>query len=97
MLGHEGANPLDLGAADRTEAEDYRVRFVDGPGDTVLHRPCCHGCEVRGQSIAVIGTTAMSYHEAMMFSQLSERVTFIRHNAPEPDAEQENMLGPPSA
>lgn len=67
--------------------------LADGWGDTVLHCPYCHGYEVRGQNIGIIGTTAMSYHQAMMFSQLSDRVTFIRHNAPEPDAEQENMLG----
>ncbi|MFC9443689.1 MULTISPECIES: NAD(P)/FAD-dependent oxidoreductase [unclassified Brevibacterium] len=61
-------------------------------GDTVLHCPYCHGYEVRGQSIGIIGTTALSYHQAMMFSQLSDRVTFIRHAAPEPTAEQAAML-----
>lgn len=64
----------------------------EGWGDTVLHCPYCHGYEVRGQRIGVIGTTAMSYHQAMLFSQLSDRVSFIRHNAPAPDSEQEAML-----
>lgn len=66
--------------------------LADGWGDTVLHCPYCHGFEVRGQRIGIIGTTALSYHQAMLFSQLSDRVTFIRHNAPAPDAEQSKML-----
>ena len=64
----------------------------EGWGDTVLHCPYCHGYEVRGQRIGVIGTTAMSYHQAMLFSQLSDRVSFISHNAPAPDSEQQAML-----
>lgn len=66
--------------------------LAEGWGETVLHCPYCHGYEVRGQRIGVIGTTAMSYHQAMLFSQLSDDVTLIRHNAPEPDAEQTTML-----
>lgn len=34
----------------------------------------------------------MSYHQATLFSQLSDRVSFIRHNAPAPDSEQTAML-----
>lgn len=66
--------------------------LAEGWGETVLHCPYCHGYEVRGQNIGIIGTTAMSYHQAMMFSQLSDRVTFLRHNAPEPDEAQRKML-----
>lgn len=66
--------------------------LAKGWGDTVLHCPYCHGFEVRGQRIGVVGTTAMSYHQAMLFSQLSDRVSFIRHNAPAPDSEQTAML-----
>ncbi|TGD32135.1 NAD(P)/FAD-dependent oxidoreductase [Brevibacterium sp. S22] len=66
--------------------------LAEGWGDTVLHCPYCHGYEVRGQRIGVIGTTAMSYHQAMLFSQLSDHVSFIRHTAPAPDSEQEAMF-----
>ena len=66
--------------------------LAEGWGETVLHCPYCHGYEVRGQRIGVIGSTAMSYHQAMLFSQLSNRVTFIRHDAPAPDAQQTAML-----
>lgn len=66
--------------------------LAEGWGETVLHCPYCHGYEVRGQNIGIIGTSALSYHQAMMFSQLSDRVTFVRHTAPAPDAEQTKML-----
>lgn len=66
--------------------------LADGWGETVLHCPYCHGYEVRGQNIGIIGTTAMSYHQAMMFSQLSDHVTFLRHKAPAPDEAQAKML-----
>lgn len=66
--------------------------IAEGWGETVLHCPYCHGYEVRGQNIGIIGTSALSYHQAMMFSQLSDRVTFVRHTAPAPDAEQTKML-----
>lgn len=66
--------------------------LADGWGETVIHCPYCHGYEVRGENIGIIGTTAMSYHQAMMFSQLSGRVTFLRHDAPGPDGPQKKML-----
>lgn len=85
VIGHEGINPLELVAKGRREAEDYGV-------ETILHCPYCHGYEVRGQNIGIVGTSALSYHQAMMFSQISDRVTFVRHTAPAPDAEQTKML-----
>ena len=66
--------------------------LADGWGETVIHCPYCHGYEVRGENIGIIGTTAMSYHQAMLFSQLSDRVTFVRHEAPAPDGQQRKML-----
>lgn len=66
--------------------------LAEGWGDTILHCPYCHGYEVRGQRIAVIGTTALSYHQAMMFSQLSDHIMFLRHEAPAPSEEQAAML-----
>lgn len=66
--------------------------LAEGWGESVLHCPYCHGYEVRGQRIGIIGTTALSYHQAMMFSQLSDRVSFIRHEAPAPTEEQSARL-----
>jgi thioredoxin reductase (NADPH) len=67
-------------------------------GTSVLHCPYCHGWEVRGQRIGVLGTTPMSVHQALLFRQLSEHVTLLRHAMPHPDeaaAEQLAALGIP--
>ncbi|MCW4464716.1 NAD(P)/FAD-dependent oxidoreductase [Glutamicibacter sp. MNS18] len=60
----------------------------DGWGKTVLHCPYCHGWEVRDQRIAILGIGLMSPHQAQMFSQLSDRVTYINH-APDMLGEEE--------
>lgn len=65
-------------------------------GSSVLHCPYCHGWEVRGRRIGVLGSTAMSAHQAMMFRQLSDHVTLFTHTMPaaEPEvAEQLSALG----
>jgi len=51
-------------------------------GKDVLHCPYCHGWEVRGQRIGVLGTGPGSAHQALMFRQLSPDVTFFQHDAP---------------
>ncbi|WP_344883191.1 NAD(P)/FAD-dependent oxidoreductase [Zhihengliuella alba] len=48
-------------------------------GTQVLHCPYCHGWEVQGQRIGVVGTHPMVTHQALMFAQLSSRVTLIAH------------------
>ena len=53
-------------------------------GTGVLHCPYCHGWEVRGQRIGVLGTGPMSVHQALLFRQLSEDVTLVRHTMPDP-------------
>lgn len=55
-------------------------------GSTVLHCPYCHGWEVRGQRIGVIGTGPAGVHQALLFRQLSDDVTLFRHTMPEIDA-----------
>jgi thioredoxin reductase len=56
-------------------------------GTSVLHCPYCHGWEVRGQRIGVLGTSPNSIHQALLFRQLSENVTLFRHTMPELDAQ----------
>ncbi|HEY9290852.1 MAG TPA: NAD(P)/FAD-dependent oxidoreductase [Microlunatus sp.] len=51
-------------------------------GRSVLHCPYCHGWEVRGQRIGVLGTEARSVHQALMFRQLSDRISFFTHTGP---------------
>jgi len=58
-----------------------------GWGKDVLHCPYCHGWEVRDSRIVVLGTSPMSIHQALLFSQLSDQVTFVIHDlAAQPDA-----------
>jgi thioredoxin reductase len=60
-------------------------------GHEVLHCPYCHGWEVRDRAIAVIGSGPMSVHQALLFRQWSDDVTYVVHTVP-PDAEQAEQL-----
>jgi thioredoxin reductase/SAM-dependent methyltransferase len=46
-------------------------------GTGVLHCPYCHGWEVRGQRLAVLGTSPMSLHQAQLLRQWSDRLIFF--------------------
>ncbi|MEX5296518.1 NAD(P)/FAD-dependent oxidoreductase [Kocuria sp. CPCC 205268] len=56
-------------------------------GRSVLHCPYCHGWEVRGRRIGVLGASPMSIHQTLLFRQLSEDVTFFPHRMDDPGAE----------
>ena len=60
-------------------------------GRDVLHCPYCHGWEVRDQAIAILATGPMSVHQALLFRQLSDDVTFFAHGL-RPDDEQSEQL-----
>jgi thioredoxin reductase len=60
-------------------------------GRDVLHCPYCHGWEVRDQQIAVVASGPMSVHQALLFRQLTEDVTYFSHAQP-PTQEQEEQL-----
>jgi len=49
-------------------------------GTSAIHCAYCHGWEVQDQEILVIGCGPMSSHQAMMFQQLSSKITFINHD-----------------
>lgn len=49
-------------------------------GTRVIHCPWCHGWEVRDQRIAVLDTTGLGSHQALLFRQLSDEVTLIRNH-----------------
>ncbi|OZC33873.1 NAD(P)/FAD-dependent oxidoreductase [Gordonia polyisoprenivorans] len=51
-------------------------------GRDVLHCPFCHGYEVRGRRVGVLGTGPMAMHQAMLFSQLTSHITLIDHGMP---------------
>ncbi len=44
-------------------------------GRGVIHCPYCHGWEVRDQRIVIIGTGPLTTHQALLFRQLSDRIT----------------------
>lgn len=56
-------------------------------GRSVLHCAYCHGWEVRGQRIGVLGSSALSVHQALLFRQLSDDVTLFVHAMPDPGGE----------
>lgn len=56
-------------------------------GRDVLHCPYCHGWEVRDRTIAVLATNGMSTHQALLFSQLSDRVTLVVTQGSPPPSE----------
>jgi thioredoxin reductase/SAM-dependent methyltransferase len=65
-------------------------------GTDVVHCPYCHGWEVRDQNIGVLATGPMAVHQALLFRQLSSRVTLLRHTGPAPadeELEQLHVLG----
>ena len=61
-------------------------------GRDVLHCPYCHGWEVRDRAIGVLGTGPTSVHQALLFSQLSDDVVLVTHDAPPLDDEQAALL-----
>ena len=60
-------------------------------GHDVVHCPYCHGWEVRDRQIAVLATSLMSVHQALLFSQWSREVTYVGHSVL-PDDDQREQL-----
>jgi thioredoxin reductase len=56
-------------------------------GHDVIHCPYCHGYEVRGRAIGILGSSPMSLHQALMWRQWSDDITLFQHTAPDPDAD----------
>ncbi|MEV4705001.1 NAD(P)/FAD-dependent oxidoreductase [Actinoplanes sp. NPDC049316] len=61
-------------------------------GHGVLHCPYCHGYEVRGKAIGILGSDPMSLHQAQMWRQWSDDITLFLHTAPAPDETQAREL-----
>ena len=54
-------------------------------GRDVLHCPYCHGYEVRDQALAVLSTSPMPVHQALLLRQWTDDVTLLVHTGPAPD------------
>ena len=52
-------------------------------GRNVLHCPYCHGWEVRDHAIGILATGPNAMHQALLFRQLTDRVTVFLHQAPD--------------
>ena len=61
-------------------------------GSTVLHCPFCHGWEVRGQRIGILGTGPMAVHQTLLFRQLSDDVTLFTHTMGEIEPAEREQL-----
>ena len=61
-------------------------------GKGVVHCPYCHGWEIRGQRIGVLGTGPLSIHQALMFRQWSPDITLFLNNTVEPTDEEWDKL-----
>ena len=63
-------------------------------GKGVVHCPYCHGWEIRGQRIGVLGTGPLSVHQALLFRQWSPELTLFLNDTVEPtDEEWEKLAG----
>ena len=60
-------------------------------GRDVVHCPYCHGWEVRDQAIGVLATGPLSVHQALLFRQLSDDVTFFPNTRPLAGEESEQL------
>jgi thioredoxin reductase len=67
-----------------------RLREQWGKG--VVHCPYCHGWEIRGQRIGVLGTGPLSIHQALMFRQWSPDITLFLNDTVEPSDEEWDKL-----
>ena len=62
-------------------------------GKGVVHCPYCHGWEIRGQRIGVLGTGPLSVHQALLFRQWSGDITLFLNETVEPTDEDWDKLG----
>jgi thioredoxin reductase len=60
-------------------------------GRDVVHCPYCHGWEVRDQAIGVLATGPGAVHQALLFRQLSDDVTYFSHAMPPTDEQAEQL------
>lgn len=61
-------------------------------GKGVVHCPYCHGWEIRGQRIGVLGTGPLSVHQALLFRQWASDITLFLNDIVEPTDEEWEKL-----
>ncbi|MQA80745.1 MAG: FAD-binding protein [Streptosporangiales bacterium] len=61
-------------------------------GRDLVHCPYCHGWEIRDRAIGVLASGPLSVHQALLFRQWSDDVTFFTHTMPPPTGEEAERL-----
>ena len=61
-------------------------------GNKVIHCPYCHGWEVKGEPVAILGNGELAYESAAMLSNWHKDITICTGGAPEFTPEQEQHL-----
>lgn len=91
LRGERRSDGFALGLSDGTEvaartvllATGMEYRYPDLPGAverwgrSVFHCPFCHGWEVRGRELAVLGSDDMAVHRALLLRSWSDSVTLL--------------------
>lgn len=70
------------------EVPGVRERF----GRDVVHCPYCHGWEIRGRRIAVLASSPVSVHQALLFRQWTDDLVLLTHDNPAPEPEEAKKL-----
>ncbi|HJC29897.1 MAG TPA: FAD-dependent oxidoreductase [Candidatus Dietzia intestinipullorum] len=74
-------------ASGQTDALPDIPGLRDHWGTGVLHCPYCHGWEVRGRRLAVLGSSEMSSHQAQLVRQWTDDLVFFTAGAGDVDPE----------
>ena len=61
-------------------------------GRDVLHCPYCHGWEVQDEPVAILATGPMAVHQALLWRQWTDTVTFLRHTGPALSSDDQERL-----
>jgi thioredoxin reductase len=61
-------------------------------GRDVLQCPYCHGWEVRDEPVAVVATSPLAVHQALLWRQWTAHVTVVLHDAPAPAGDEAKQL-----
>jgi thioredoxin reductase len=74
---------------------DYRYREVPGAserwGRSVFHCPFCHGWEVRGKDLAVLGSDEGALHRVLLLTSWSDSVAILTDGDELPDGAAERL------
>lgn len=101
-----GAGGFDVVLADGRTVTGRRLLIATGLSDGlpdvaglrdqwgagVVHCPYCHGYEIRGRRIGVLGTGPLSVHQALLFRQWSDDITLFLNDTLDPTDEEWDRL-----